>query len=192
MDTPSPTFWVLERSVNGSPRYWDGGHAESQTANIGDALQFARKQDAFWATRDRGQYGWRIVEHAWMPTDNPSVQQLVEAYLADEFYRETGLMAPGKSVPLEMASVDNDAERQQRYVEWERVRRAARRQMLRDVLAALSTASRSQERAERVFQAVVYAYEGKDVPEDLRDHGFVRRGQKHYASRSQEPEHTKT
>lgn len=78
MDTPSPTFWVLERSVDGTPRYWDGGHAESQTANIADALQFARKQDAFWATRDRGQYGWRIVEHAWMSMDTPSVQQLVE------------------------------------------------------------------------------------------------------------------
>jgi hypothetical protein len=36
-------------------------------------------------------------------------------YQAEKFYRETGFMAPGKSVPLEMASSQQDSEREQAW-----------------------------------------------------------------------------
>jgi hypothetical protein len=43
-------------------------------------------------------------------------------------------------------------------------------------------------KGERVFQAVVYAFEGQDVPADLHDHGMVKRGQKFAAARDAENE----
>jgi hypothetical protein len=35
------------------------------------------------------------------------------------------------------------------------------------------------EKSERVFQAVVYAYEGREVPRDLEEHGMVKRARKY-------------
>lgn len=40
---------------------------------------------------------------------------------AARFYQITGYMAPGKSVPLEMASHFNDEERQTAWDEWQRL-----------------------------------------------------------------------
>jgi hypothetical protein len=50
--------------------------------------------------------------------------------------------------------------------------------------AGLSTALKEQQaRGERVFEAVVYAFEGKPVPIDLGDHGMVKRATKYHATR---------
>jgi hypothetical protein len=43
-----------------------------------------------------------------------------------------------------------------------------------------------EKQAERVFQAVVYAYEGREVPADLLTHGMVRRGLKFRAAQEAE------
>jgi hypothetical protein len=57
-------FWVLEQFTEGrSTGYWDGGNSRSFTTDINKAVQFCRKDDAFWGTR-----GWRgqdtqIMEH---------------------------------------------------------------------------------------------------------------------------------
>jgi hypothetical protein len=50
-----------------------------------------------------------------------------------------------------------------------------------DALASSQEALRQErEKGERVFQAVVYAFEGKPVPPDLASHGMVNRGRKHW------------
>lgn len=38
--------------------------------------------------------------------------------LAEDFYRETGFIAPGKSVPLEMAATQHDDERRAAWRKW--------------------------------------------------------------------------
>ena len=38
--------------------------------------------------------------------------------MAEQFYRDTGYIAPGKSLPPEMSTVDYDQERHERYKEW--------------------------------------------------------------------------
>lgn len=50
--------------------------------------------------------------------------------------------------------------------------------LLAEAANALAASLVREQNSERVFQAVVYAFEGKDVPEDLREHGFVKRGRK--------------
>jgi hypothetical protein len=50
---------------------------------------------------------------------------------------------------------------------------------LASLRARLQVVEAEQVKGERVFQAVVYAFEGHEVPEDLREHGMVRRGRKH-------------
>jgi hypothetical protein len=58
--------------------------------------------------------------------------------VAEQFYRETGFLAPGKSIPLEMhLGADHDARRQQRYNEWHLQRRELRHNTLREAAAAL-------------------------------------------------------
>ena len=48
----------------------------------------------------------------------PSAMASFEAH-AEAFYRETGIMAPGKSVPLEMSTSQPDYEtRHIKYAEW--------------------------------------------------------------------------
>lgn len=66
--------------------------------------------------------------------------------LAERFYRETGLMAPGKSQPREMYSAEQDARRTQRYHEWTQARKEQRRAMMRRVLDTLLSV---RERGER-------------------------------------------
>jgi hypothetical protein len=53
----------------------------------------------------------------------------------------------------------------QAYAQWSRARLAAQAEAL----------ELERGKGARAFQATVYAFEGKDVPEDLRDHGMVRR-----------------
>ena len=62
-------FWVLEKSVDGRPVYWHGGHAEQWTASIHEAVQFRRKMDAErsqWYLLSPPRWGWQVVEHAMM------------------------------------------------------------------------------------------------------------------------------
>lgn len=55
---------------------------------------------------------------------------------AARFYRETGYMAPGKSLPLEMCPSD-DAAREAKWLEWVAARKAEYIQTLSDVLDLL-------------------------------------------------------
>jgi hypothetical protein len=45
-----------------------------------------------------------------------------------------------------------------------------------------------RQKGERVFEAVVYAFEGRPIPDDLREHGMVRRALKYRAAREAEGE----
>lgn len=53
--------------------------------------------------------------------------------------------------------------------------------ILRDVDAAFLDAETREQKGQRVFEAVVYAFEGREIPDDLREHGMVRRAMKHRA-----------
>ena len=55
---------------------------------------------------------------------------------AEEFYRATGFMAPGKSVPMEMSSTQNEEQRTAAWDEWQ----VARQQRFRDDMIAAATA----------------------------------------------------
>lgn len=68
-DSPIRFFWVMERALDGSPAYWDGGHAESFTRNIHYAVQWCRKDDLLKCvgfTKHYAQWGWTPVEHGIM------------------------------------------------------------------------------------------------------------------------------
>lgn len=76
-------FWVIEQFIDGKSRgYWDGGNSRSFQPDINRAVQFFRKQDAFWATR-----GWhwddvQITEHmilAALTAQNPAAAVELEA-----------------------------------------------------------------------------------------------------------------
>jgi hypothetical protein len=56
---------------------------------------------------------------------------------AEAFYRETGIIAPGKSVPLEMGAMWTDEERKQRYEAWHHNRRVDRHNTVREAVAEL-------------------------------------------------------
>jgi len=58
---------------------------------------------------------------------------------ADAFYRETGLIAPGKSLPLEMHPSDDDAG-QRTWEEWHTKRRTAFIDLLRSAADAIDEA----------------------------------------------------
>ncbi len=63
--------WLLERSVDDKPAYWDGGHAESFTRDAQHAIQFSRQLDAYRSQRALlvpPRWGWKIVEHGFMST----------------------------------------------------------------------------------------------------------------------------
>jgi hypothetical protein len=59
--------------------------------------------------------------------------------VAEAFYRETGVMAPGKSVPLEMGAMWTDEERQRRYAAWHLQRRETRHQTIREAIGLLES-----------------------------------------------------
>lgn len=58
---------------------------------------------------------------------------------AERFYRETGYLAPGKSVPMAMAGSPfaDDEHRGEAWDEWNRLNKERWRQDMRDVLAML-------------------------------------------------------
>jgi hypothetical protein len=58
---------------------------------------------------------------------------------AERFYRETGYMAPGKSVPLEMggSGMFSDEQRGEAWDTWNELNREQWKQDMRDVIAAL-------------------------------------------------------
>lgn len=62
-----PSFWVIEKFVDGkSIGYWDGGHSEHFVTDIEKAIQFRRKDDAFWFNRAWGpaqRIGVQLTEH---------------------------------------------------------------------------------------------------------------------------------
>ena len=58
------SFWVVERFEHGkSAGYWDGGSSRSFVPEIDKAVQFVRKQDAFWAAKGWHWNDTKITEH---------------------------------------------------------------------------------------------------------------------------------
>lgn len=54
------TFWVVERFEDDrSAGYWDGGNSRSFVADIDNAIQFCRRQDAMWVIVG---WHWRDVQ----------------------------------------------------------------------------------------------------------------------------------
>jgi hypothetical protein len=56
---------------------------------------------------------------------------------AERFYRETGYMAPGKSVPMAMAGSFSDEDRHAAWDAWNHRQKQQWQQDMRDVLAVL-------------------------------------------------------
>lgn len=52
---------------------------------------------------------------------------------------------------------------------------------LDELASALAAAGEREQKGQRVFEAVVYAFEGREVPPDLGDHGMIRRALKYHA-----------
>jgi hypothetical protein len=58
------SFWVVEQFKDGkSCGYWDGASSRSFTRDINRAVQFCRKDDAYWATRGWHWGDTQITEH---------------------------------------------------------------------------------------------------------------------------------
>lgn len=91
------------------------------------------------AERLRERLAAQIAEwELWDADPTAAFEQMAEA-----FYQETGFLAPGKSMPLEMCGEAMDQRRRRRYDEWKQERKQKCRQLLRDVLA-LVDAERQQ------------------------------------------------
>lgn len=73
------TFWVLEKPGSDGPVYWDGGHAESSTRKIDDAIQWCRKLDTYPQYRHLAQWGWKVTEHAYMASVPSAPQPTTDA-----------------------------------------------------------------------------------------------------------------
>lgn len=58
--------------------------------------------------------------------------------VAEQFYRETGFIAPGKSVPMEMAATQHNDLRQRAYEAWHLQRRELRHKTILDAAEAIS------------------------------------------------------
>lgn len=70
---------------------------------------------------------------------------------AEQFYRETGFMATGKSIPPEMyISQSHEDRRQEAWKRWTDAKVAKHRQLLRDLLALLTEFSSLCDRGEEV------------------------------------------
>jgi hypothetical protein len=68
--------------------------------------------------------------------------------VAEQFYRETGFIAPGKSVPMEMASTQQDDRRRRAYDAWHFQRRELRHNTIlesAEVISVLLDALKSAE-----------------------------------------------
>lgn len=92
-------------------------------------------------------------------TSSPSAVERVKAFLgscaldhtarfeqdAEAFYCETGLMAPGKDVPLEMAAGHDDARRRDAWEAWTRARRLAVLAGLHALVAQVATLTRARD-----------------------------------------------
>lgn len=66
------SFWVVERFENGrSAGYWTGASSRDFTADIEKAVQFHRKDDAFWATRGWHWRDTKLTEHVMLATLTP-------------------------------------------------------------------------------------------------------------------------
>jgi hypothetical protein len=67
------SFWVIERFENGrSAGYWDGANSRSFQPEIDKAIQFRRKEDAFWATRGWHWNDVQLTEHLYICAAEPS------------------------------------------------------------------------------------------------------------------------
>lgn len=81
----------------------------------------------------------RALLTAWLVEyEKPRLEQYEDA--AEEFYRETGMMAPGKSEPTEWAGMHDQEERRTRWEAWTRARADAKMNAVRTCLAALDAA----------------------------------------------------
>ena len=88
---------------------------------------------------------------------------------AERFYRETGFMAPGKSVPMAMAGSFSEDEREQAWEVWTAAQSEGYKQLLRDLLANVTAleaeqiAARGQLDTERVMSASLRIVRNIDV-----------------------------
>lgn len=96
------------------------GWVDKALAACVNADSFEEEQAVCWALVDK------IIAYAAAMARRAPEETALERFerLADEFYRETGLMAPGKSVPMEMGNVGYDEERHTRWRTWLDLRRA--------------------------------------------------------------------
>lgn len=67
------SFWVVERWEDSrSIGYWDGGSSRHFVTDIDKAIQFCRKQDAFWTTRGWHWKDTKICEHMYVAASPPA------------------------------------------------------------------------------------------------------------------------
>lgn len=95
---------------------------------------------------------------------------------AERFYSETRFMAPGKSVPLEMASTQPDEERQQAWEAFSLKLRDEFHSMLRDTVAEIRRADAAEQAlAEEIAvrDAMFAAVNGEPVSDFMLSFGIV-------------------
>ena len=59
------TAWLIERELAGRPHYWSGGVV--WTADVGEAVRFARQEDGRRALEGMGRWSLtaKVTEHMW-------------------------------------------------------------------------------------------------------------------------------
>jgi hypothetical protein len=192
---PSQTrfVWLMERpgrgirsglrqEPQGMPVYWDGGHAESWTADPHKAVQWPSKDAAMQRCPPEhyAQWGWKYVEHGFIAeveAREPAAQQTNEAtiqrLLADPVRQEC------------------DSLKEQRdtwhanYLAAEQLRQSAEaiahqiEQRAETAEQALEAEKAESAAREQIIQTIVYAIEGKPLPfPNLASNGIVIRAQR--------------
>lgn len=122
------------------------GQASAPAPNLSPALSPSPARPRRVEDAEQLQQRFRAQIEEWALWDSDPMQAFEN--LAAQFYAETGFLAPGKSEPLEMSSVDRDVERAQRYNEWTKARKQTRMLLMRDLLAALHDQEVAQARLE--------------------------------------------
>lgn len=115
------------------------------------------------------------------PYERGMIRQVAQHWLAGYFARQE---AEAQQAVPDLGRLIERA--RQRVLEWKLLQSdpgsSDDAPLISELVEALAALQAQETKGERVFQAVVYAFEGKPVPEDLADHGMVRRGRKHYES----------
>jgi hypothetical protein len=93
---------------------------------------------------------------------------------AERFYRKTGLMAPGKSVPLEMWTSDNEERRNASWAEWQAAQKAEWQADLRAALSALDGLAKAEQERDTLKAALATSCKEREQLQKEHDELLAR------------------